>query len=65
MEEVQVDCYYDGAPDVELRLLRDYKSTEKAYEQARDLASSEIKKAGGSFELHRVSSVRSLFPDGS
>ena len=54
MEEVEIDCYYDGAPEYRIEVVApDYKSAEKAYEQARDLASSEIKKAGGRFELHR------------
>ncbi len=54
MEEVEIDCYYDGAPEYRIEVVApDYKSAEKAYEQARDLASSEIKKAGGRFEIHR------------
>ena len=51
---MEIDCYYDGAPEYRIEVVApDYKSAEKAYEQARDLASSEIKKAGGRFELHR------------
>jgi len=54
MEEVQVDCYYDGAPEYRIEVVApDYKSAEKAYEDAREAVSSHIKKAGGHFELHR------------
>jgi translation initiation factor 2 subunit 1 len=54
MEEVEIDCYYDGAPEYRIEVVApDYKSAEKAYEGARDAASSQIKKAGGHFELHR------------